>query len=375
MKIGIDCRFLNRAIEQKPGGSTGHGVYVYNLVKNLSEIDDQNEYNLYLLNNCDYKLKKSNFNNIRMSKLHNNGYLRSTLTFPVELWRNPVDIFHGLYSIPILKLKRAVLTMFEFSWLLFPQYYSKRVTIPAGAMIKMAVSRASMVITGSKFMKEEVLNYFKIPEERIEAIPLGVDEVFFEHMNEADIRDMRKRFKIEADYILAVGDLWPKKNMERLVAAFCILKKSKNFDLELVLTGGNLWKSEQLFRKIHSSGFKDSIIMTGYVSPRDLKLLYQGAQLFVFPSLYEGFGLPVLEAMASNTPVAVSNISSIPEVAGDAGVYFDPYNTENIASTILKVIDNSELRERLIKRGRERAEKFTWLKVSERTLFIYRNIA
>jgi len=374
MKIGLDCRFLNRAISKKPGGNTGHGVYIYNLIKYLSKIDNHNEYMLYLLNDCQYKPGSINFKVKRMPKLHNNGYIRSILTFPVEFWRNPIDIFHGMYSIPMFKMKKVVLTIFEFSWMLFPEYYPRWVRIPASVMTSSAVKRADKIISGSKFMKKEILDFFNVQNDRVEVIPLGVDEIFFERMEIADILDMKKRYKIDGEYILAVGDLWPKKNIERLIDAFSILRKSKNVDYKLVLTGGNLWKSQRLFQKVNSLGMIDNVIMTHYVSLRDLRLLYQDAQLFVFPSLYEGFGLPILEAMASQVPVAVSNISSMPEVAGDAGVYFDPYDIESIASSMLKVIEDSDIRTKIIKSGLERAKKFSWMKVSKKMLSVYQSI-
>ncbi len=378
MKIGIDCRFLERVVNGGPGGNTGHGIYTYNLVKYLTDLDKSDQYILYLPNNCKYDLaKSSNFSVKNMPSLHSNGYLRAMFTFPLELWRNPVDLFHGMYSVPMIKLKKIILTIFDFFLVLYPQYYPKRITIPVSAMIRKAVGRADKIITGSHFIKTEIMEFYKIPENRIEVIPLGVDQSFFERIDNTEIKDMKERYGIKGEYILAVGDLFPRKNIERLVDAFCILRKSKsvNLDCKLVLTGGNLWKSGPLFKKINNSGFTDDIILTDYVTPYDLRLLYQGTQLFVYPSLYEGFGLPVLEAMASGAPVAISNISSMPEVAGSAGVYFDPYDIESIASAISKIIHDSDLRKELVKSGVERASEFNWSKVSEMTLAAYHSLS
>lgn len=218
----------------------------------------------------------------------------------------------------------------------------------------------------------DIIRYFKIPENKIKVIYLGVDEDY-KPLSETEIRKVRQKYHLNYPFILYVGSLISHKNIPTLIKAFYKLKKY-GLPHKLVITGKRGWKYKNIFEIISKLNLQKDVVFTGYVQREDLPALYNAADLFVYPSLYEGFGLPPLEAMACGTPVITSNTSSLPEVVGNAGIMVDPYDIDGLAKAMYEVLTNEGLRAELRKRGLERAKMFSWKKTAEETLNVYKGI-
>ena len=222
-------------------------------------------------------------------------------------------------------------------------------------------------------MRDEAVKHFGLSPHRISVIPYGIDERFLTTATDDHLATTRRKYGIDGPYILAVGDIHPRKNLGRLFEAFSIM--SHRDGLKLVLVGKPLWKTSELFDSIKRSGLEDCVVATGYVDAADLPPLYQAANVFCYPSLYEGFGFPIIEGMASGVPVAASRASSCPDVGGDAVAYFDPTSVEDIAGTLDRLVSDDELRNRLVLAGWKRVREFSWEKTARQTMDVYRSLA
>lgn len=354
MKIGFDGRFIRQ-------GQTGNGVFTQLLLEGLARLDDENEYSVYLLKDNPF-IQKDNFRLKRMPSLHANSHLRFLLTFPLELCRNPVDVFHAIYTVPLRTSARVVLSMVEISWFTNPEEFpaSRLFLSQVRLMTRHSIRRANHIITPTKYGRDQILEYFNLPEKKVEVIPFGFNESFLEPCDPEEIERIKRKHGITGNYILAVGDLHPRKNLVRLIEAFDWLKETKRIPHQLVLVGKELWRADEIHRKASSCSARESIVFSGYIPLEELRALYQGAILFAFPSLDEGFGLPVHEAMASRLPVIVSHRGALPEVAGDAALVVDPLSIEEIGHAIFRVLDSPTLREELIAKGLKQIRQFSW---------------
>lgn len=366
MKIGFDGRFIRQ-------GQSGNGVFTQMLLKGLAHLDDENEYTVYMLEDKPF-IRKDNFHLKRMSRLHARSHLRFLLTFPLELYRNPVDIFHAIYSVPLKTRSRIVLSLVEFSWFTTPEYFPRLWLLPFRMMTRLSIRRADRIITPTNVGKEQVLDYFGLSEEKVEAIHFGFNEFFLEPCAPEDIGRVKQRHGITGDYILTVGDLHPRKNLARIIEAFNWLKETRKVPHSLVLAGKNLWRADEIHRKASACSASDSIIFTGYVPLEELRALYQGAAVFAFPSLDEGFGFPVHEAMASRVPVIVSDRGALPEVAGGAAISVNPLSVEDIGCAIYRVLDSPTVREELIKKGLKQIKAFSWEQSCRKTVRLYQDV-
>lgn len=231
---------------------------------------------------------------------------------------------------------------------------------------------ADRIIAVSNSTKRDLINYFNIPEEKIKVILEAADEKF-KLLNKEEINEVKQKYNLNFPFILYVGTLEARKNIPTLIKAFYKIKK-KNIEHKLVIAGKKGWKYKEIFETIDKLDLQNDVVFTGYVSDEDLPALYNAADLFVYPSIYEGFGLPPLEAMACGTPVITSNTSSLPEVVGDAGIMVDPCDVDGLTQTMCDVLTNDGLREDMIKKGLERAKMFTWEKCARETLKVYEEV-
>ncbi|MBZ0252052.1 MAG: glycosyltransferase family 4 protein [Candidatus Methylomirabilis sp.] len=367
MLIGYDGRFIAE-------GLTGNGIYALRLIETLSRVDDRNFYRLYLPgpNAMLPPGLEGNVEIKEMHPLHRSAWVRVPITFPLELRRRPVDCFHAHYTIPARTRCKVVLTLHDFSWIVYPDHFIARKRIPLTYTVRKAVARADRILVGTPFIKRETMEYFDVPEERFAVIPYGVDARFFRRASAEERETVLKKYGVDGPYVLAVGDLHPRKNLERLLEAFIALEDHDH--VKLVLVGKPLWKTTALFDRIKSAGLEARVVTTGYVPNDELPILYQCAEVFCYPSLYEGFGFPTLEGMAAGVPTAVSNASSCPDVGGDAALYFDPLKPESIAATLHRALTDSALRERHVAAGLARARGFTWEETARRTMDVYRSL-
>ena len=231
---------------------------------------------------------------------------------------------------------------------------------------------ADKIIADSNSTKRDLINYFNVPEEKIRVILLAADEKF-KALNNEKINEVKQKYNLKYPFILYVGGLAFHKNIPTLIKAFYKIKKDEKKQ-KLVIAGGKGWKYKEIFETIDKLNLQNDVIFTGYVLDVDLPALYNAADLFVYPSLYEGFGLPPLESMACGTPVITSNTSSLPEVVGDAGIMIDPHDVDGLADAMHKVLSNEGLRDDMIKRGLERAKMFSWERCARETLEVYEEV-
>ena len=354
MRIAIDVRKIN---------DFGIGTYLRNLIRHLPELDTRNEYHL-LCYRHDEDLVRSLTTSFQLSFVSAQNYSVSEhVTLPMKLRRIRADLFHAPhYVLPYLVPCRAVVTVHDVIHLLFPQYLPSRFAVHyARRMIARALAKSEVVMTVSKASKRDLLGFFDVEESKITVIPNGIDPSMTQELDPESIDRLRQRFQLNGRTALFVGNIKPHKNVERLIAAFAKLRDEERFqDLTLIVVGDEISKYPALRRAVERHGVRPNVRFFGFVPELTLIALYRAADLFVFPSLYEGFGLPPLEAMANGTPVVTSKISSLPEVVEDAALLVDPYNVDEIADAMRNVLDDGALRARLIHSGLVRAEQFSW---------------
>jgi glycosyltransferase involved in cell wall biosynthesis len=235
------------------------------------------------------------------------------------------------------------------------------------------LDEADAILTNSETTKRDIVERLKIPSDKIHVTHLGADECFRPMPKEA-IQPVLERHGLHKPYLLFVGTLEPRKNLETLILAFNLLKEKNRIPHQLVLAGQKGWLSEPIFRAIEASPYRSDIVLTDYLEEGDLPALMNGAEVFAYPSFYEGFGLPVLEAMQCGTPVVTSNVSSMPEVGGDACLYADPHSMEEIADRILSVVQSADLKKTMMEKGIARSKRFSWEKCARETLAVYEGL-
>jgi glycosyltransferase involved in cell wall biosynthesis len=270
----------------------------------------------------------------------------------------------------------SVVTIHDCIHLMFPQYLpNRRAYLYARTVMWAAAKRASAILTVSEASKRDILRFFDVPPEKVVVVHNAIDERFWTPPAAEDVARVRERYQLEHGFVLYAGNIKPHKNLERLIDAFAEIRRGALEDLKLLIIGDEISKLPALRRAVHRHHLHAHVRFLGYVSDETLAVLYRLAALFVFPSLYEGFGLPPLEAMASGAPVVTSNVSSLPEVTGDAAVLVDPTDTQSIVHGMQRVLTDPELAERLRRRGPVRAREFSWDRSVAKTRELYERVA
>ncbi|MEP7162569.1 MAG: glycosyltransferase family 1 protein [Candidatus Moraniibacteriota bacterium] len=293
--------------------------------------------------------------------------------FALEMFRErPKKIFLPIQAAPYFLPTgtEVTVTVHDLAFKIYPETFPKTHVIKLNLFLDWAVARANKIIAVSESTKRDLLRFFpKVLESKIRVISHGFDaDLFGTRLAESELSEKLKNHKLDPQrYCLSVGALQPRKNLSRLIEAFT-LAKEKAPDMKLVLAGERAWLSDAIFATWEKSAFKDDIIFTGQVSFEELRALYQGARFFVFPSLYEGFGIPILEAFASGVPVLAASNSSLPEVAGDAALYCDAKSVSSIAENMGRLWNEEALRMRLVEKGRKQMGKFSWDLCARETL-------
>jgi len=365
MKIGVDARPLSYDL-------TGIGVYVTHLLEALQEIDDQNYY--FLVSNGPINLK---LKNRRWTKVEGRTTRRllSTLWMqirtPLIAAENNINIFWSpRHHLPLLLPARikTVVTIHDITHRLFPSTMALPNLIVEKLLMGHSLKRADYVIANSNSTAQEITNHYPFNSNKIFTIYPGSPSLPI-----APQGNSKMWFDLPDRFFLFVGTLDPRKNLPRVIEAFEQIDP-KNSDVHLVIAGGSGWKNKELNQALHSGNIKKRIRLTGYVSRSQLKLFYKKAICLLFPSLYEGFGFPILEAMSCGTPVITSKTASMPEVAGDAAVLVDPNDTGAIASAMSVMMTNTALRANLITKGYQRLETFSWEKCAQETLRVFEQV-
>jgi glycosyltransferase involved in cell wall biosynthesis len=368
MKIVVDARMID---------SSGIGVYIRNILQFMIDkfMADDLQYKLILLGNK-RKIQEYFGDKIDVIECNSKIYsIREQIELPLKIPN--CDLFWSPhYNIPIFYRGKIALTIHDICHIAKPEFFPGFLKqIYAKSIIKMAIKKAKVILTPSEFTLSELQKYFKIDEKKVNVIKNGVSNKY--DNKRSNDKSILEKNNINNPYILYVGNIKPHKNIERLIKSYGILNKKLLIKVDYVFVGrkeGFISKVYGLEQIIREQGLNNIYFIDREMKEDDLKILYQNASCFVFPSLYEGFGLPPLEAMACGCPTVVSKVASLPEVCGDASYYVDPYDIESIADGIYKVLTDENLRNSLIKKGLERVKLFSWEKTAKETLKVIEEV-
>jgi len=364
VRIGIDARKLH---------DFGIGTYIRNLLRELARLDHSTEFVLLCRPEDSEGIRALGENFRPVIELAGNYSIAEQFKVPLALQRERVTLFHAPhYVLPPLVRCRSVVTIHDCIHLMFPQYLPSRFALAyARTSITLAARRATRILTVSESSKRDILRFVDVPPSKIDVIYNSYDERFGVEPREEEVVRVRERYQLHDPFVLYAGNVKPHKNLERLIEAFHLVRDRGLDRLKLVLIGDDISRYTALRRAVHRHQLHQYVRFLGYLPGETLAVLYRLAGVFVFPSLYEGFGLPPLEAMASGTPVVTSNVSSLPEVAGDAAVLVDPYDSRAIADGIYRVLTDQRLRADLKRLGIARASQFSWESSVRRVREIY----
>ena len=367
MRIAIDAHSVGT-------GLAGNETYIANLIEALVELDKTNSYTLYVTKREATERYRARWPHVTLRRtLPHSPLVRVPLTLVAELRRHPVDLLHVQYTAPPFAPCPVVATIHDLSFEHLPETFNRRSRLQLRLTVRRTARRAARVIVPSEHTRRDIIETYGVAPERVSLIPLAAAPHFAPVADESERARARRQYGIEDDYILALGAIQPRKNLARLVRAYAGLRRARAQAKlpQLVIAGKKAWLYEETLRAINESGAQERIILTGYLPEADLPALYSGARCFVYPSIFEGFGLPPLEAMACGAPVIAGDRTSLPEVIGDAGLLVNPFDEEAIAQALARLLDDAELRASLRERGLERARRFSWRATAQLTLAAY----
>lgn len=366
MKIAIQAADLdNKRID-------GTRVYILNLLRHFGKLAPSDEFLIYHRGDFNPELAPPEFSNYKIKKI-NFPFLWTQTRFTWELLKdNPDVLWMPMHNLPLIRKKKlkTVVTVHDLAYKYFPEYFPKKDLCKLNLLGSLAINGADKLIAISESTKRDILKFYpRVREEKIKVIYHGFDAVLFsQERNRTEEIKIKKELGIDGDYILYSGAIQPRKNLQTLIEAFEIYKKSSGSDIKLVLAGGNAWLWEKVKEKADQSPFKQDIIMPGKLKFGVLGHLTRGAAVYAYPSLYEGFGITVLEAMAARVPLISADNSSLREVGGGAAEYFNANNAKELAEKIKKVFSDERLRNDMIAKGLEQIRKFSWEKCAAETL-------
>lgn len=386
MRIGIDARTI---LNPERGEAIGAGHYAYQLIRHLLEIDKENEYVLFF----DFRVrekdvKKFSKANVKIKFYPFSDYKKylpgaySEILGTATLMREKLDVLHTtspVSRIPSTYLGKTIATIYDLAVVKVPDAFPVLARTRTKAMLSMAISKVDKLIAVSASTKKDLCEIFKCPENKVQVIYSGFDK----RLSEKSVlsrEEVLKRYTLNAEdkYLLFLGTIEPLKNITRLLEAFVLFKKrfqekAKNFNYKLIIAGKRGWLATEYKQLAKDLGIEKDIIFTGYIIGDDLTPLFAQADFFVMPSLYEGFGTTVLEAFATGVPVISSDVSSIPEIAGDAAKLVNPLDSKEIADAMFQFSENEELKNNYREKGKKQVEKFNWEKTAQETLALYKS--
>jgi glycosyltransferase involved in cell wall biosynthesis len=367
MRIAIDARKLH---------DFGIGTYIRNILRGLARLDPETEY-IVLCRSDDMEAAAQLGANFRAVAETAKPYsLSEQFSIPLTLVRERAHLFHEPhYVLPTATRCRSVVTIHDCIHLMFPQYLPGSLAhIYARASMWTAVRKSDRILTVSEASKRDILRFFDVPPEKVEVIYNAIDERFLAAPDTERMDLIRQRYQLDHPFLLYVGNIKPHKNLERLIDAFGRVRAAGLDELRLVIIGDEISRYPAMRQAVHRHQLDKYVRFLGFQPYETLAGFYRLARAFVFPSLYEGFGLPPLEAMACGTPVVTSNVSSLPEIAGGAALLVDPYDTASIAEGITRAVTDEPLRQQLAQRGLARARDFSWAQSVAATHRIYMEV-
>ena len=379
MRIAID---YSAAVNQR----AGVGRLVRNQVLALAEFDKVNDYRLiYARPNRDSLPQFPHARNFARREVGIRErwltimWHRARVPLPADWLSGPVDVYHSPdFVLPPLRHARGILTVHDLAFLMRPECADARLRAYLEEVVPRSVQRADFIIADSENTRNDLVVLLGVHPASIAVVPGGVEERFAPVLDAHQLQRARRHLGVgNAPFVLAIGVLEPRKNLNRLMDAFGALKERAAVpaDLKLVLAGGKGWLFDGIFQHHSASPVRDDILMPGFVPDEMLPAIYSAADVLAFPSLYEGFGLPILEAMACGTPVVASRASCLPEVAEGAALMVEPTNVDELSTALEMLLVDAQLRSRLIDQGRQRASQYTWRVAAERLLGVYERVA
>ncbi|MBI3471334.1 MAG: glycosyltransferase family 4 protein [Candidatus Solibacter usitatus] len=366
MRFSVDAHAIGRH-------QTGNEVYIRSLLNAFAAIDKQAEFITYLSSGDARPWVPSRFETRTIAA---NPFVRLGLDLSTKLRQDHPDLVHVQYTAPLACPVPVVVSVHDVSFLEHPEFFTRMRALQLRWSVHRTVRSAARILTGSEFSRDSILAAYGLEDGQVVVVPNAASPVFRpEHIDNAQDA-VRTRFAVPCPYLLTVGDQQPRKNHIGLIRAFAkLIKAHPQLRHRLVIAGKETWFSARVREAVKQSGVADRIRLLGFVSDDDLMHLYNACEVFVFPSFYEGFGLPLLEAMACGRAVACSNTSAMPEVADGAAILFDPYSSDEIARALADLLLDSELRIRMERLGQQRATQFNWQRTASQTLEVYYSVA
>ena len=369
MHIGFDAHSIGT-------GLGGNETYASNLIEALAEVDPRNRYTLYVTRQEAVDRFANRWPNVKVRKtLPHTPLIRIPLTLTAELRRRPVDILHVQYTAPPLAPCDTVVMIHDLSFEHIPETFKRRSWMQMRLTVRRTARSASHILTDSEYSRQDILRTYRLPPERVTTTPLAASSRFEPVTDTRDLSRVLDKYGIHGDYILAVGSIQPRKNIARLIRAYTLmLSQHPDNAPGLVVVGKRAWLFEETIKAAAVSAASENIVFTGYVPDSDLTALYTGALCFAYPSFFEGFGIPLLEAMRCGTPTITSDRTCFPEVVGDASLIIDPFDEQSIADGLWRMVSDAALREQLRSRGFVRCKLFDWRQTARLTLEVYEQV-
>lgn len=368
MNIGIDAHAAERE-------GHGNGTYIRNVIRELVRLESPHSFSLYAID-AGHAFYKELPGDPRF-RIRAVGARSPLVRIPFALARatrrDALDVLHVQYIAPPVHRGRLVATIHDLGFLSVPRAFSRAFVLRSRLLVRRTARRADTIITGSAHARDHIARAYGLNPAKIEVVPYGVEESYRARLTDAAVREVLDALGVRHPYMLSVGRLNPRKNLAVLVRAFSGLKSRRRLPHTLVIAGKEDFGAAAVLKEIRGAGAAD-VIFTGYVADGDLPALYQGADIFLYPSLFEGVGLPVLEAMASGAPVITSDRSSLPEIAGGAALIVDPTDEAQISAAMERILDDRGLREDCVRRGLARSAEFRWEATAKKTLEIYERV-
>lgn len=350
----------------------GSSEVCFQLLVELEKIDKKNEYTIYLPSHPTSDLPKVRYG--WKYEIVPNTSLWTIFALGPKVRRDKLDVFFSpTHYGPLATRCPQVISILDVSYKFFPEMFKKRDLVKLFLWGKFSIKKAAKIIAISRSAKNDIIKEYGVPEAKVEVVHLGIKES--KSMNQESKEKILDKYNIKTPFILFVGTLQPRKNIIRLIEAYSKINTTNEPQYKLVIIGRKGWKYQEILEAPNKYGVEDSVKFLEEVTDEELPIFYKSAELFVLPSLYEGFGLPILEAMKYGCPVATSNVSSLPEAGGDAAIYFNPENVNEISDVLRKVIKNKDLRDDMIKKGYVQIKKFSWEKTAKEVLEALESVA
>lgn len=368
MRVAFDAHMVGSR-------ETGNEVYARNMASALARVGSGHEFLIFVTDTSSLgRMQTFSNSDCNLVAVPSNPWVRLGFAIPYQMWRRGADILHVTYVAPLVLGKPFVVTVHDVSFERFPEFFGLRDLAILKTLVPIAVRRAERIIAPSDFTKRELVSVYQVPESKVEVVYEAADAAFGPGVDASRIEMVRAKYGIYGEYVLYVGNVQRRKNIARLMLAFRHARSHGNLPLQLVVVGQETGIRDTLSERTRDLSRECQVKFLGFVPDEDLAPLYAGALMFAYPSLYEGFGLPVVEAMACGTPVLTSNTSALAEVSGHSAFLVNPMSVEDIANGLLTLATDANLRQRLSNAGLENARRFSWEKSALKMLKVYEEV-